>query len=143
MQSVSTSVDRSFSVRVLDRVASAERGSHPLVGAALVSMPWLVAFEGQDPFAYARAVAAALAELEGAGRGVGGKSDNSYALSNSPLTILFSSSKLPDRPACPSSMAQYVRSASPYRFEIKFPPARFLHSVTTFPSVRPVSCGTA
>ena len=72
----------------LDRVASVEWGSPPVVGMASFEMPWLVAFERQDPVAYARAVAATLAES--AGREVGGKSDSSYALSNSPPPILFS-----------------------------------------------------
>jgi len=124
----------------LDRVASVEWGSPPVVGMASFEMPWLVAFERQDPVAYARAVAATLAES--AGRGVGGKSDSSYALSNSLPPILFSSSKLPDRPPRSSPIAQYARPASHCQFKIKFPMSRFLQFVTTFPLVRPVPCGT-
>jgi len=104
MHSVHPSADRSFPVEVLDRVVSAEGGSHPLAGMTFSSIPWLVAFEGQDPFAYACAVVV-VALAEGAGGDIGGKSDSPYALSNSPLAIPFSSSKLPDSPARSSPTA--------------------------------------
>ena len=136
MHPVPPSVDQLFSARVLNRVASAEEGSNPLVGTALVSMPWLVAFEGQDTVAYACAVAA-----EVAGGAVGGKPDSSYALFISSPMILFSSPTLFDSPVCSKPAVQYIRPGSSCQFRIKYSEPRFQHSANSFPAVRLVAYG--
>ena len=74
----------SFPFATPDSLASVTEQIGPLVGMVVVSKPWLVAIDGQDTFAYARAAAAATsAPAEGAGGEDGSTSDGPCALFNS------------------------------------------------------------
>lgn len=67
MEPVHTPTHWSFSLDIHDCAASTETQIGPLVGTAASSKPWLVAFDGQDSFAYARAAAAQSAEGKNGG----------------------------------------------------------------------------
>jgi hypothetical protein len=143
---IGTSADWTFFLGTVDRVANTDESGHR-VGTAFGPMPWVVAFDGQDSFQYARDAfavsAAASVAAESAGGEDGGESDSSCALFNSPLTTPLPKPTIANSPTRRNPTAQCACCGSPCRYIFKSPTARFRYSTADFILPCSVPCGTA
>ena len=136
-------------VGTFDHVTSADAQSDNVDNAGLATMPWLVAFDGEDSFVHARraagvaaAAAATIGPVESAGEGGGGKPERSHAFYNSALITPLSKPFNTDSSAhfSPAVAHAHAQPSSPCQYKFK-PPGPFLRPwFTDLISPRLVPC---